>query len=51
MFNKVDFANILKKINSLYENQTQFANASGVNRTYLSQYMNLKLDTPHLLKF
>ena len=46
MFNKVDFANILKKINSLYENQTQFANASGVNRTYLSQYMNLKLDTP-----
>lgn len=46
MFNKIDFANILKKINSLYENQTQFANASGVNRTYLSQYMNLKLDTP-----
>ena len=46
MFSKVDFANILKKINSLYENQTQFANASGVNRTYLSQYMNLKLDTP-----
>ena len=46
MFNKVDFANILKKINSLYENQTQFANASWVNRTYLSQYMNLKLDTP-----
>ena len=46
MFNIVDFANILKKINSLYENQTQFANASGVNRTYLSQYMNLKLDTP-----
>ena len=46
MFKKVDFANILKKINSLYENQTQFANASGVNRTYLSQYMNLKLDTP-----
>lgn len=46
MFKKTDFANILKKINSLYENQTYFADASGVNRTYLSQYMNLKLDTP-----
>lgn len=46
MFNKIDFANILKKINSLYENQTSFAEASDVNRTYLSQYMNLKLDAP-----
>lgn len=46
MFKKIDFANMLKKINSLYENQTYFADASGVNRTYLSQYMNLKLDTP-----
>lgn len=46
MFKKIDFANMLKRINSLYENQTYFANVSGVNRTYLSQYMNLKLDTP-----
>lgn len=46
MFKKIDFANILKKINSLYENQTYFAEAAKVNRTYLSQYMNLKLDAP-----
>lgn len=45
-FNKNKFASILKKINETYENQTYFASASGVNRTYLSQYMNLKLDTP-----
>lgn len=46
MFNKEDFANMLKKINELYENQTYFSQAAGVNRTYLSQYMNLKLDSP-----
>ena len=44
MFDKNKFATIIKNINELYENQTRFANASGVNRTYLSQYMNLKLD-------
>jgi len=46
MFNKNEFAIALKTINELYENQTYFAQASGVNRTYLSQYMNLKLDSP-----
>lgn len=46
MFDKLKFANILKKINEAYENQTSFANASNVNRTYLSQYINIKLDNP-----
>lgn len=46
MFDKIKFANILRKINETYENQVSFANASDVNRTYLSQYMNMKLDSP-----
>ena len=46
MFDKNKFASILKRINEQYENQTSFAKASGVNRTYLSQYMNLSLNNP-----
>lgn len=46
MFDKIKFANILRKINETYENQVSFAKASDVNRTYLSQYMNMKLDSP-----
>jgi transcriptional regulator with XRE-family HTH domain len=46
MFNREKFANILKNINELYENQTSFAKKAHLNRTYLSQYMNLKLDSP-----
>ena len=46
MFDKNKFANIIKKINDLYENQTDFARKARINRTYLSQYMNLKLDSP-----
>lgn len=46
MFNKIKFAHILKKVSETYENQREFAEKSKVNRTYLSQYINLKLDTP-----
>ena len=46
MFNKEKFAKILSDINATYENQTYFANAAGMNRTYISQYINLKLDAP-----
>lgn len=46
MFDKNKFANIIKKINDLYENQVSFAKAAKINRTYLSQYMNLLLDAP-----
>ena len=46
MFDKIKFANILKKINDTYDNQVSFAKVSDVNRTYLSQYINMKLDNP-----
>lgn len=46
MFDKNKFATILKKISSLYSNQREFAEKSGINRTYLSKYINLALDNP-----
>lgn len=46
MFDKVKFANLIRKIKDTYNNQTEFATVAGVNRTYLSQYMNMKLDSP-----
>ena len=46
MFDKNKFAQILNKINNTYETMTDFAKISTVNRTYLSQYINQKLDAP-----
>lgn len=46
MFDKKKFAEILIKINETYDTMTEFAEKSKVNRTYLSQYINQKLDTP-----
>lgn len=46
MFDKKKFANIIKQISDTYENQRKFSTLSGINRTYLSQYMNMKLDEP-----
>jgi repressor LexA len=46
MFNRDKFALILKKISETYENQRDFAKKSDINRTYLSQYMNMKLEEP-----
>lgn len=46
MFDKNKFAQILKKINETYSSQRDFSKKSGINRTYLSQYINLKLDEP-----
>ena len=46
MFNKKKFAEILSKINNTYDTMTEFSEKSGVNRTYLSQYINQKLDSP-----
>ncbi len=46
MFDKNKFAQILKNINETYDSQRDFAKKSGINRTYLSQYMNMKLDEP-----
>ncbi len=46
MFDKIKFAQILKNIGETYENQRDFSKKSEINRTYLSQYMNMKLDEP-----
>lgn len=46
MFDKSKFAQILKNINETYNSQRDFAKKSEINRTYLSQYMNMKLDEP-----
>lgn len=46
MFNKNEFANLIKKIKETYNTQEEFAKKSGVGRTYLSQYMNMKLEYP-----
>lgn len=46
MFDKEKFGTIIKRINDSYPTQHDFASRSGVNRTYLSQYINMKLDTP-----
>lgn len=46
MFDKKMFSEILFKIYKTYNNQRDFADATGVNRAYLSQYINQKLDNP-----
>ncbi len=46
MFNRNKFAQILKNISETFENQRDFSKKSEINRTYLSQYMNMKLDKP-----
>jgi len=46
MFDKNKFAIILKNISDIYNNQREFAEKSDINRTYLSQYMNMKIDKP-----
>lgn len=46
MFDKNKFAQILKNINETYNSQRDFSTKSGINRTYLSQYMNMKLEEP-----
>lgn len=46
MFDKNKFAQILKNITDTYESQREFSKKSEINRTYLSQYMNMKLNKP-----
>lgn len=46
MFNKKDFSNILQKINSTYSTMTEFAQNASFDRSYISKYINLKLDNP-----
>ncbi len=46
MFNKNKFADILKKIISQYDSITSFAEKSSLDRTYISKYVNKKLEHP-----
>ena len=46
MFDKKKFADILKQINSTYSSMTEFAEKANLNRTYISKYVNQKLDNP-----
>jgi len=46
MFNIKKFSEILQKIIVSYDSITDFSDASEVNRTYLSKYINMKLDSP-----
>lgn len=46
MFNKDLFSNILKKINDEYPSMTEFAKAASLDRSYISKYINKKLNNP-----
>lgn len=46
MFDRKRFAKILQEINNKYESQRDFSKKSSINRTYLSKYMNEKLEDP-----
>ena len=46
MFDKNKFAQIIKNIKETYISQEEFSKKSEIGRTYLSQYMNMKLDEP-----
>ena len=44
MFDKNKFAKVIKDIKETYNSQEEFAKKSTIGRTYLSQYMNIKLN-------
>lgn len=46
MFDKKKFSYILQKITDTYTSISDFSEKSEVNRTYLSKYINMKLDNP-----
>ncbi len=46
MFDKNKFAKIIKDIYSTFDTQREFSKKTGVSRTYLSEYMNMKKEKP-----
>ena len=46
MFNQDKFSKILNKINSTYSTMTDFGNKASFDRTYISKYINKKLENP-----
>lgn len=49
-FNKEEFARILMKIYSKYNNQREFAKKADICRTYLSKYLNMRIEEPPTVK-
>lgn len=45
-FDKETFSNILSEIYKKYSNQRSFAKKANINRTYISKYINQKLEVP-----
>ena len=46
MFNQQKFSEILNNIVKKYDSISDFANVSSLGRSYISKYINLKLDSP-----
>ena len=46
MFNKDKFSNILNNINSTYTTMTDFGKKASLDRTYISKYINKRLENP-----
>lgn len=46
MFNKQLLSAIIKKIKDEYSSQEEFSKQAEISRTYLSQYMNMRLEEP-----
>lgn len=46
MFEKDMFSNILSNINNSYSSMTEFAKKANLDRTYISKYINKKLENP-----
>ena len=45
-FDKKTFSNILNEIYNQYSNQRNFAKKANINRTYISRYINQRLEVP-----
>lgn len=45
-FNKERFSSVLSEIYNQYHNQTKFAKKANIDRTYISKYINQKLEVP-----
>lgn len=45
-FDKKTFSNVLSEIYNQYSNQRSFAKKANINRTYISRYINQRLEMP-----
>lgn len=45
-FDKEKFSNVLSQIYNKYSNQREFSKKANINRTYISKYINKKIQVP-----